>query len=199
MLFRSATQWMPDLILLDMKMLVMDGYTASVRLRENEKIQHIPIIAITASAMKEDEEKIRDICNSYLRKPVSRTDLVLEIMKFIPHEIDKDRAGITPIVPDPGGRLSSDTLSQFPGMAGELRTLAARCQQLSQGMAIDEIESFAQGLELLGQTNKCDSLVGYAQNLYQLALQFDMDQIKRALSDFDNLINGSVPKKGDVS
>jgi len=198
-MLEKATQWMPDLILLDMKMPVMEGYTASVRLREDEKIQHIPIIAITASAMKEDEEKIRDICNSYLRKPVSKTDLVLDIMKFIPHEMKKNRAGITPIAQEIVARLSYDILLQFPGMARKLKRQAAHCQKLFSGMAIDEIESFAQALKLLGQTHQCDPLVAYAQNLYELAIAFDMDQIKRALSDFDNLVTRPVSKKGDVS
>jgi signal transduction histidine kinase/ActR/RegA family two-component response regulator len=197
-MLEKATQWMPDLILLDMKMPVMDGYTASGRLRENKTLQHIPIIAITASAMKEDEEKIGATCNSCLRKPVSKTDLVLEIMKYIPHEMEQTQINVTTGVPGLGARLSADIFGQFPGMAGELKNKAAHCQKLLSGMAIDEIEFFAQDLKGIGQANECEALVAFAENLYALALQFDMDQIKRALSDFYRLVKGSVPNQGDA-
>lgn len=197
-MLETAALWLPDLILLDMKMPVMDGYKASELLRKNDGIRHIPIIAITASAMKQDEEKIQSICNSYLKKPVSKADLVLEIMKFIPHEMEKNRAGTETIVPASGEPLSSDILSQFPGMAGELKKQAAQCQKLSRLMAIDEIESFALEIKRLGEANKCQPLVAWAEELYSLALQFDMDQIKRALSDFYILVNGPTSGESDI-
>jgi PAS domain S-box-containing protein len=76
-----------DLILLDMKMPEMDGYEASEILRKENELKDIPVIAITASALKQDEEVISKLCNGYLRKPVSRTDLVREIMKHLPHTV----------------------------------------------------------------------------------------------------------------
>ena len=78
---------MPDLILLDMKMPVMDGYVAVTILKKDEHLKNIPIIAVTASALTEDEKNIRSICDEYLRKPVRRCDLIKTVMKFIPHSI----------------------------------------------------------------------------------------------------------------
>lgn len=196
-MLETAALWLPDLILLDMKMPVMDGYKAFELLKKTNGIRDIPIIAITASAMKQDEEKIRNICNSYLKKPISKADLVLEIMKFIPHKIEKNRAGTETIVPVSGERFSSDILSQFPDMAGELKKRTAQCRQLSMLMAIDEIESFALEIKRLGEANKCQPLVVWADELYSLALQFDMDQIKRALSDLYILVNGPTSGESD--
>ena len=65
-------------------------------------------------------------------------------------------------------------------------------------MAIDEIESFALEIKALGEANECPALVFWADDLYLLALQFDMDQIKRALSDFHIWVNGSTSREGDV-
>ena len=76
----------PDLILLDMKMPVMDGYQASDILKNTEETAEIPIVAITASALKNDEELIRRVCDGYLRKPIGRSQLILEIMNFLPYE-----------------------------------------------------------------------------------------------------------------
>ncbi|MBU3915466.1 response regulator [bacterium] len=78
----------PDLILLDMKMPIMDGYQAAEILKQDENLKDIPVIAITASALTTDEERIRGLCASYLRKPVSRSDLIKQLMKFITHSIE---------------------------------------------------------------------------------------------------------------
>ncbi|MBI9033906.1 MAG: PocR ligand-binding domain-containing protein [Bacteroidales bacterium] len=73
----------PDLILMDLKMPVMNGDKAAISLKAHPDLKKIPIIAITASALKQDEETINKIFDGYLRKPVSRKQLILEMMKFL--------------------------------------------------------------------------------------------------------------------
>ena len=75
-----------DIILLDMKMPVMDGYEASRKLKENSKTADIPIIAITASAMKETEHVVKAHCDSYLRKPIRRSELINELTLYLPYK-----------------------------------------------------------------------------------------------------------------
>jgi signal transduction histidine kinase/CheY-like chemotaxis protein len=76
----------PDLILLDMKMPVMDGYEASEQLRTLPATRQIPVIAVTASALKQDEQLISNYCDAYLRKPVDKQALITTVMKFLPYQ-----------------------------------------------------------------------------------------------------------------
>jgi PAS domain S-box-containing protein len=73
-----------DLLLLDMQMPVMDGMETIVEIRKDPDIAHIPVIALTASAMKGDAERFLEAgCNDYLAKPIDKNllELKLEALK----------------------------------------------------------------------------------------------------------------------
>jgi len=66
----------PDLIIMDIQLPKMNGLEVTRRLRQMPEFSHIPIIAITAHAMKGDEEKFIEAgCNAYLPKPVNTRGL----------------------------------------------------------------------------------------------------------------------------
>lgn len=70
---------LPDLIFMDLKMPVMDGWEATKRIRELPVGDQVRIIALTAQAMAGDEEKALSIgCDDYLAKPVVDPNLVRE-------------------------------------------------------------------------------------------------------------------------
>lgn len=73
----------PDIILLDMMMPVMDGYEAASRLAADPLNDGIPILALTAKAMKGDREKsIESGCDDYMSKPISRQNLCGKIEEW---------------------------------------------------------------------------------------------------------------------
>lgn len=70
----------PDIILMDMRMPVMDGWTATKVLKENSETASIPIIGLSANAMEGDRERaVQAGCDSYETKPVNFEKL-LELM-----------------------------------------------------------------------------------------------------------------------
>ncbi len=80
----KAIQGKFDAILMDMQMPVKDGFTATRELRELGF--QIPIIALTANVMKNDEDKCRDAgCSDFLPKPISKPKLLEKLAKVLPH------------------------------------------------------------------------------------------------------------------
>jgi CheY-like chemotaxis protein len=74
----------PDLILMDLGMPVMDGWEATRRLKANDDLRHIPVIAITSHAMVGDEIEARKAgCDDYLPKPIDEDLLIKEIKKYL--------------------------------------------------------------------------------------------------------------------
>lgn len=70
--FTLAREYRPDLILMDIQLPEISGLEVTQKLKSDEELRHIPVIAITAFAMKGDEEKIRQGgCEAYLSKPIS--------------------------------------------------------------------------------------------------------------------------------
>lgn len=79
-----ASAELPDLILLDMSLPVMDGWTAAGHLKSNEATKNIPIIALTAHAMPEDKEKALNAgCDNFDTKPVEFKRLLALIESYL--------------------------------------------------------------------------------------------------------------------
>jgi len=74
----------PELILMDLSLPVMDGWEATRRLKANADLRAIPVIALTAHAMKGDKEKaLAAGCDDYLVKPLDEDELMARIAKYL--------------------------------------------------------------------------------------------------------------------
>ena len=80
----------PDLILTDIAMPGMDGLTLTRKLKADEKFRHVPVVAMTAFAMKGDEQKARDAgCDGYITKPIDTRKFPQQIAGFLRPNTDK--------------------------------------------------------------------------------------------------------------
>ena len=81
---RMARAHRPDLILMDIQLPEVSGLEVTKWLKEDDDLRSIPIIAVTAFAMKGDEQKIRDGgCEAYIAKPISVASFMSTVERFL--------------------------------------------------------------------------------------------------------------------
>ena len=74
----------PDLILMDINMPDMDGYTLTAKIKALPGFERVPILAVTANVMRGDKEKTLEAgCDGYIQKPLDIEQLTREIEKFL--------------------------------------------------------------------------------------------------------------------
>ena len=77
-----VAEWEPDLVLMDMRMPVMDGYEATKRIRALPKGQAVAVVALTASALEHERSAVYSAgCDDFVRKPFRESDLLEKIAK----------------------------------------------------------------------------------------------------------------------
>ena len=75
----------PDLILMDINMPDMDGYTLTAMIKAMPGFERIPILALTANVMRGDKEKTLEAgCDGYIQKPLDIDQLIREVERFLP-------------------------------------------------------------------------------------------------------------------
>jgi CheY-like chemotaxis protein len=82
-----AASFLPDLILLDIQLPGMDGHEVARRLKANDALRHIPVVAVTSYAMVGDREKCREAgAEGYIEKPINPETFVAELARFLPSQ-----------------------------------------------------------------------------------------------------------------
>ena len=74
----------PDLIVMDIQLPEISGLDITRKLKADGEVRHIPVIAVTAFAMKDDEDKIMAAgCEAYLSKPIAIDDFLKTVRRFL--------------------------------------------------------------------------------------------------------------------
>jgi two-component system cell cycle response regulator DivK len=76
----------PDLILMDINMPDLDGYTLTTQLKTDPNFERVPIVALTANVMKGDRERSLEAgCDGYIQKPIDVDRLPSQVSSFLVH------------------------------------------------------------------------------------------------------------------
>ncbi|MCC6191999.1 MAG: response regulator [Anaerolineales bacterium] len=82
--FRKALAQRPDLILMDINLPEIDGYTTTARLKATPGMERVKVVALTANVMKGDREKtLAAGCDGYIQKPIDVDQLPRQIARFL--------------------------------------------------------------------------------------------------------------------
>ena len=80
----KALSLLPDLIVMDLSLPVMDGWEATRRLKRDERTRRIPVLALTGHALGAHFQRAKEAgCDAYLTKPCLPEDLVTEILRML--------------------------------------------------------------------------------------------------------------------
>src|SRR5579859_1502919 len=128
-----AAREKPDLILMDINLPGIDGMEATSRLKSSPDLSHIPIIAVTAAAMRGDREKIMAAgCDDYLQKPIDNEQLIATVRRFLG-------------TPDQPNQDKKNTAPDLKTLAQELKSLV---QELNTGTQDSKPQAASSGPDL---------------------------------------------------
>lgn len=159
-------QWQPQLIWMDMRMPIMDGYDATMEIRKNIKGQGVAIIALTANALDEGRASIDDAgCDDYLQKPFNNSYIFELMHKHIGVEyIYKDDSPTANIELNNAEEFTPQTLAKLSNNLLE---------QLLQAATMLDIEETQYLIEQVAKQSKF-----LADNLLKLTDEFKYDELQ---------------------
>ncbi len=150
---KVAKQSIPDLIIMDMVMPEMDGYEATRILKADPNMKHIPVIVVTASSSKSEAIKLKQVCDSFLIKPITRSELFNELIKYLKHTVYGPKSIIDelPASLDLNASIDLNSVKDLPRLIDALRNeFLQSSRDLADSMIMDEIEDFANQILKLG-------------------------------------------------
>lgn len=177
----KAKLYVPDLILMDIRMPVMDGYEAIELLKKDSSLRNIPVIAITASVMETESKKLKaSKFSGFLRKPISRIRLTDELKEFISYTQQNVKELDIVVIDD-----VTDPEKLYAELNGKIYETYKRSVENHN---LNDIKEFADRLKELATNHNSNSLLKYAKDMKTAARNFDIDMIKILLSKFDEML-----------
>ncbi|HRG45755.1 MAG TPA: ATP-binding protein [Leptospiraceae bacterium] len=173
-----------DLILMDMQMPELDGKSTSLLLKRHPKYKDIPILILTASAMKENVQEILTFADGYLCKPISKLELINEIALFLPHQrklSNQNRVEFTEknfLVSMKDFLLANPIEVEFKK---DLDQWFADSDSARKSLQTNKLTVFIESLKRLGEKFNVDPLIQFSDNLLRLIKNFSIPEISEAL------------------
>ena len=186
---------LPDLIIMDLKMPVMDGFEATKRLKEDPGTKNIPVVALTATSIKHSKEELNTLFSGYMMKPVSKSDLVTELMKFLDHTVAEPEPAVTEqeqpesIYRTPAEIATGEGIEDLPELISKLELdILPLWEEIKESAVITDISDFARRTGEIAESYNYLPLVSWISNLEKQINTFDLDMIHGALGKFPDMI-----------
>ncbi|MGD2091100.1 MAG: ATP-binding protein [Candidatus Aminicenantes bacterium] len=184
-------QYKPDLVIMDIRMPVLNGHEATRIIKADERLKHIPLIMLTASVMKEQEKEIKqNQCDGFLRKPVNRTELIAQLMRFLPHStVKKTKETIEKSEKKEQEMITRETHSKLPELLAILEhQFTEDWKRISDVFILDDVENFAREINHLGNQYHLSMLTQWGDKLLKEIRNYDMENSPITLAYFPELV-----------
>ncbi|MFN8239738.1 MAG: PAS domain S-box protein [Bacteroidales bacterium] len=180
-----ARELIPDLIITDIRMPDMDGFTLLQKLKEEKKTKHIPVLAYSASVLRAQKERImHSDFAGLLIKPVRVSELYIELMNVLPYKRletknvqvpERDRTGedITGI-----DELLDSLEGDFTG----------KWKKFSVRQPIGEIKIFGDELNDLGRRHNSIIVEDFGNELAEAANNFNVEGVLKLLKKYSHIV-----------
>jgi CheY-like chemotaxis protein len=192
----KARELKPDILLLDVRMPGMSGYEALEQIRKIPGLEFLPIIAVTASNLMSEDNKLKERFSGFVRKPFSQLELFKELADFLPR-YSKPAATTNASDPEQPDIASAVFAPASKELVSELRQLLIEpWPAIRDTVAVNESKVFAIKLEELGRRWQCQALVTYAQKLLHDAENYAVTDLEKHLGEFALLVehlDGGAP------
>lgn len=186
-----AEELKPDLILMDLRMPVMDGFEASAKIKENPETAEIPIVVISASALQSDKQRIKELeFDDFLRKPVQIQDFYAILAKYLPCNVTGGSIKETEVVNalSQSVTIPDASIPKLPEIIERLdNSFMKQWSIVKDSPNINDVENFAVQLSDFGKKYLIQNLINYGSALEYTAKHVEIDEMKSLLSFFPEL------------
>jgi len=173
---RSAKEYLPELILMDLRMPIMNGYEATKELKRIVETKPIPVIALTASIMQSEDRSVNDLFDGYIRKPVQKKSLINEMIKFLPHQMIEEKLSDEQEMID----ITVDT-ENISDVIKETfkKEFFEKLDYVNDVMMIDDINAISDQMIKFAESNDLKLLKTISNDLKVSIAEFDFDRISQ--------------------
>ena len=176
----------PDVVLMDLKMPVMNGYDAFRHLQRDPALRDIPVIAVTASSQELEHDATLADFAGYLRKPVSRSVLLQEICRVLHYQPPAAHAEAPQTEEAP---LSANALAALPDVLEQLEQIfMLSWQELQTIQPVNSVKQFGLDLKDLGDQSRLPLLTDYGIKLLAAVEFFDIERMRQTLREFPAML-----------
>jgi PAS domain S-box-containing protein len=178
----------PDIILMDIRMPGLNGYKSTEAIKRDPKTAHIPIVAITASTLDCEKSRILKLFDGYLRKPIQKKSLMLELMKYIDYEAEENSQPNSPV----NAAYTNDDESEHTFIATDIRDrfmaqFSEKIKRLSQMMIMDDLIPLAESIRIFSIDNNLPILERKTLGLQHHIQEYEYDKIQYSIQSIMNL------------
>ncbi len=188
-----ARQYAPDLIIMDVRMPVMDGNEATVKLKADPNTKKIPILALTGDIISTARKKtLKKGYDGYLTKPVKIDKLLNELSKYIQHTIletkEKKLFSFMEL-------FKKEEIQKPKVMINTLQTeFLPYCTSFENAMVITQVKGFGEKLLELAKEHNAQPLIAFSRDLIGNAAVFDIIRIKKNMEKLPVLLDEIIQR-----